>query len=222
MRFQDLTGQHYNKLTVIEYVGKNRRGQSMWLCRCDCGNFTTVSSANMKAGSTKSCGCHRSQSSSERLRKRITTHNLSTTSLYSKYDNIKQRCYNVTNKDYKYYGARDIKMCDEWRNNFKVFYDWSMANGYADDLTIDRIDNDSDYCPENCRWVTRAIQAKNRRTTKLLTYNGKTQTVTDWAHELGIPPTTLFGRINQNRPIEEIMFKGKLKSTRRNKNGVKD
>ena len=110
--------------------------------------------------------------------------------------NIKRRCYDPTDRNFKDYGGRGITVCVEWKNDFKSFYDWAMANGYLDNLTIDRIDVNGNYCPDNCRWATIYEQANNKRNNHLLTYNGCTTTMAEWSRKAKIPYRTLINRIN--------------------------
>lgn len=129
------------------------------LCKCDCGNETIVLKANLVRGHTKSCGCNRSINA----RKLFTKHGQCGTRLYRIWVEMVHRCYLKSDTNYKKYGARGITVCDEWRNDFKSFYDWSMSNGYTDELTIDRIDSDGNYEPTNCRWATYKQQNLNRK-----------------------------------------------------------
>lgn len=117
------------------------------------------------------------------------------TRLYGIWTDMKTRCTNPNRAKYKRYGGRGIKICDEWRHSFQAFYDWAMANGYRDDLTIDRQDNDGDYCPGNCRWITMAAQASNKSTNHLITHDGETFTMAEWARQTGIPREVLKDRI---------------------------
>ena len=151
------TGTRFGKLTVIEITDRKHRSTYMYSCKCDCGNYTNASSANLKSGNVISCGCHRVESAQ--------THGLSKTRIYRIYSGMKSRCLNENYHAYKHYGGRGINICDELLggNGFQDFYDWSMENGYADNLTIDRKDNYKGYSPDNCRWVTQETQARNKR-----------------------------------------------------------
>lgn len=124
---------------------------------------------------------------------------------------MKTRCHTPTAWEYKNYGARGIIICDEWRNDFKAFYDWSMSHGYTDELTIDRIDNNGNYYPENCRWVTRTIQNRNQRNSRYLTFKGQTKHLFDWADELGINRNTLASRLHKGWSIERALTNKKMK-----------
>ena len=150
-----MIGNKYNKLTVIEVLNTSPK---KLLCRCDCGNETVVFKSNLLRGHTKSCGCNRSKNA----KKLFTKHGLAGTRVHRIWVEMIHRCYLESDTSYKKYGARGITVCDEWRNDFKAFYDWAMSNGYSDELTIDRIDGTGNYEPTNCRWATYKEQNLNR------------------------------------------------------------
>ena len=158
----DLTGQKFNYLTVIEFY-PTEKGESRWRCKCDCGNEAIVIGKHLISGHTKSCGCYVVKKSTEKA----TKHGQCGTRLYRIWGCMKGRCYYECSKYYYNYGGRGIKICDEWLNSFQAFYDWAVANGYKDDLSIDRIDNNGNYEPSNCRWATREEQNANKRGTRI-------------------------------------------------------
>jgi hypothetical protein len=192
MRLIDLTGKKYGKLTVIERAGSCKSG-SQWKCICECGKESIVAACNLKNGEVKSCGCLNIK------------HGLRYTNLYRKWDGIKKRCNNEKTPQYKDYGGRGIRICPEWENNFKAFYDWAMANGYKEGLTIERIDNNGNYEPSNCRWATPKEQANNRRNTPYITYNGVTKTSREWDDYFGIRSGTINKRMNCGMTAEKAM-----------------
>lgn len=152
----DYTGMRFGQWTVVERAGARNR-HALWSCMCDCGRRTIVDGNSLRKGASMSCGC----------RKGI-THGKRNTRLYAVWASMKARCFCKTNSDYKHYGARGITVCNEWKNDFQSFYDWAMANGYDENapcgqFTIDRIDNDGNYEPTNCRWITIQDQQKNKR-----------------------------------------------------------
>ena len=197
----NLIGQKFGRLTVIDRAEKYKDGHAMWLCRCECGTEKVILEKCLKNGKTKSCGCLRK----EITVKRLTKHGLNNIRLYDIWSGIKQRCYNSKRKGFGIYGGRGIIMCDEWENNFMSFYDWAMANGYADNLSIDRIDVNGNYCPENCRWATFKEQMNNMRTNRFLTYNGETHTMAEWGKILNISDCTLYSRLKRGWTVEKTL-----------------
>jgi len=158
-----LSGMKYGMLTVVQRSGTSKSGRSLWLCSCDCGGSVIVCGHHLKSGNTKSCGCI----TKNRNRLKANTFNdPATKRLRSIRDGMLKRCYNKRSSDYKYYGERGIEVCDEWRNSFQAFRSWSLLNGYASHLTIDRINNNGDYDPCNCKWSTMAQQSMNKRNSK--------------------------------------------------------
>lgn len=158
----DITGAKFNRLTAIECVGTNKNREKMWKCECECGNISIVRLSALKYGLTKSCGCLQR----ENVRKANTKHGMYNTRIYKIWEDMHNRCYHKSYHAYKHYGGRGISICKEWWHNFQAFYEWAMANGYRDDLSIDRIDVNGNYSPDNCRWADQKTQIKNRRNLK--------------------------------------------------------
>jgi len=160
-QFKDITGQRFERLVALKPIKKRSQGGSVWWsCLCDCGNICNVKSTSLRLGRTKSCGCLRKEG--------ITTHGLTYHPLYKIWECIIQRCENSNNIAYNRYGARGIKICDEWRNNPKTFIEWALANGWEEELTIDRWpNNNGNYEPGNVRFATALEQANNTRHLKL-------------------------------------------------------
>ena len=189
----DLTGKRFGRLVVLEqaeyHIDKKGRKIRMWKCKCDCGNETIVRHGGLQSGTTTSCGCFHKEIVGSLNR----THGLSANCgrLYPLWKSIKYRCYNINSKDYDRYGGRGIVMCDEWVNDFQSFYDWAIANGYTEGLTIERKDVNGNYCPENCCWIPKSEQPKNRRNSHFITYKGETKTLSEWSKELHIDRETV-------------------------------
>ncbi|MBO7671969.1 hypothetical protein J6S88_01020, partial [bacterium] len=180
--------------------------RTIWKCECECGNIVFVESYSLKNGNTKSCGCLKYDS-------RNYTHKHSSERIYKIWLSMKARCFYKTNHAYKWYGAIGIRVCDEWKNDFMSFYNWSMENGYSEHLSIDRIDVNGNYEPNNCRWTTMEVQQNNRRNTTYIEYNGMKKTISEWSKITGIKRSTLYNRIKIGYTPEEC-FNVKLCSRR--------
>lgn len=165
-RLIDLTGQHFGRLTVLSRCGSAPDRQALWLCSCECGTQIVTKAGNLRSGHTLSCGCYMRQ----RISESQATHRQSHKRLYNVWTSMKARCYNPNSTFYSDYGGRGIGICDEWRDDYQAFHDWALHNGYDPcaphgKCTIDRIDVNGNYCPDNCRWVDMKIQRHNRRDT---------------------------------------------------------
>lgn len=198
MKFKDLSGLKFNHLEIL-YVDKSSNPKHLkYFCKCDCGKIKSISGYHVEKGKIKSCGCMRDKYIHS-------THKQSKTRLYGIWTNIKSRCFNPKYHCYTIYGDRGISMCNEWKESFEPFYEWSMANGYKDNLSIDRIDNNADYCPENCRWADRKTQNNNKRNNHKITINGETKNLTQWADSLGINRDEFSYRVLRYKDIEEVL-----------------
>ena len=188
---EDLTGKEINDLVFLSYSHvKNRR--RYWNIKCFCGNVFSGIPYTIKSGNTKSCGCLK------------TKHNLSTTPEYVAWDNMKKRCYRTSNRQYKDYGGRGITICDSWLNDFTAFYK-DMGPRPSPKHSIERKDNNGNYCLENCKWATKKEQTRNQRSNRLLTYNNETKTMAEWAEILNIPYDTLNHRIHRGWSDEKAL-----------------
>ena len=192
--FIDLTGKRFGRLLVVKRNGY-KGGKIAWLCKCDCGNEKAISSACLLKGLSTSCGCFRK----EYMKQKATKHSMCGTSLYAVYNNMKRRCYDENSDHYKWYGAENKRVCDEWLGSegFKHFSKWAMDNGYSEGLQIDRIDNNKGYLPDNCRFVTPKQNCRNKRDNHCITIDGVTKTIVEWAEIKGISRTTIAARINK-------------------------
>ena len=203
----DLKGQRFGRWTVLEFSHKNG-AFPYWLCQCDCGTVRAVKQLSLQQGTSKSCGCYQRETAKV-IGDRSRTHGDFGTRLYRVWAAMKNRCFNPNMKFYHDYGGRGITVCDEWLE-YIPFKEWALANGYEEGLTIDRIDVNGNYCPENCHWVPMSEQHYNKRDTVYVEYNGKRYTIADIAEITGLKKRTIRGRIQRGWTPEQI-FSTELK-----------
>lgn len=214
-KYIDESGKKFNRLTVIGLSNTRKQGRLSWDCICDCGASVIATGNALRLSQQKSCGCLQKEKARNSILK-FTSENISPslkhgmagTRIYETWKNIKRRCLDKKSRAYKWYGGRGIKVCQEW-DKFENFY-IDMGASYRSNLTIDRIDVSKGYSKENCRWVGYKVQANNRTSNHLITFNGKTQNIQQWAEELGIPRTRINNRVIRGFPIKDILFNGKF------------
>lgn len=215
--FDNLIGQKFGRLTVIGLSEKKSGRKSYWVCECECGSKKLARSDCLKRGQVQSCGCLREEKCKINLDR--TTHGDTPVGAHKRlwqiWQGMKQRTSNPKKKSYASYGGRGIAVCDEWRENYSAFRNWALATGYDDNLTIDRIDVNGNYCPENCRWVTNKAQCNNRRSNVLIEWNGKTQNIQQWSDEVGISYRVLHDRYHRYGWQPPELFKPVRKKTPR-------
>lgn len=199
-RFQNLTGRRFFRLVVARYVGRNASKRSMWLCQCDCGNQTISAAGSLLRGDSKSCGCY----AAERTTQTHVTHGMSKTPEFRVWTNMRSRCFCKSTPNYRYYGGRGISVCERWAQSFEAFIE-DMGLRPGNDYELDRIDNDGNYCPENCRWATRTVQQRNRRQNRVLEFRGERLCVTEWAEKVGLSVSGLRFRLKMGWSIEDAL-----------------
>lgn len=198
----DITGQRFGRLVALEKVATTgSTTNACWRCVCDCGKEAVVKGVLLRKGEVRSCGCYKADLN----RQQLTKHGKCNTRLAHIWYQMKERCYCKTSTNYKNYGGRGISVCNEWLQDFQAFYDWAMANGYSDDLTIDRINNDGNYEPSNCRWVNAKIQAENRRSSKEFCVGGIKFLISQSQELFGINPKTVWNRLYKGWDIERAV-----------------
>lgn len=205
--FRDETGKTYGQLTVLSYAGRDHNNSALWLCQCDCGQEQmTTTGTSLRTGNTSRCLKCADRWRRERVSEVCTTHGMSRAREYNTWRGIIDRCFNPSHKYYARYGGRGITMCDRWRNSFEAFL--ADMGPRPPGTELDRIDNDGPYtgpCPEypngNCRWVTRRVNSNNTKRTVLITHEGETLTMKEWAARTGIPYGTLHARHMRGRPL---------------------
>lgn len=202
-KFIDRTGQKFGRLTLLKRVENNKFNQVQWRCKCDCGKEVIVKSYSLTTGQTKSCGCLKKEQDYINIIK--IKHNMINTRLYNIWKHMKNRCYNSNNKRHKFYFDKGITVCDEWKNDFMNFYNWAIKNGYKDNLTIDRINNNGNYEPSNCRWATITEQNNNQSKNIKIKYKNKIYTLNELSEKYNIKKNTLYSRIKRNWSIERAL-----------------
>ena len=207
----DVLNKRFGRLSVIERVDNNKHGQARWRCRCDCGNEVIVTGYKLTSGHTRSCGCLKIESTGNQRR----THGDTGSRLYVCWQHMKNRCNNPLDKYFCNYGGRGISVCPEW-DSYEKFKEWAFAHGYRDDLTLDRIDVNGNYCPENCRWTTMQEQQNNRRNNHYVEFCGEVHTLADWARIIGINRDVLQMRINKLKWSVEKAFTTPVRNCGRN------
>ena len=204
----DLTGQQFGKLTVVRR-GPDRIAKSgksvRWECRCECGAQALVDGRHLKNGHTRSCGCEK-KIAARKVGKDNLRHNQEERRLHHIWNGLNMRCRNEKNDRFSDYGGRGITVCKEWADSFGAFRDWALANGYRGDLTIDRIDVNGNYIPENCRWATVIEQNNNKRNNHFITVFGVKKTVSEWARAVGISNGTIYARLRKGWNEYEAIF----------------
>lgn len=194
---EDLTGKKFSRLTVIEQLSERCvNGAVKYLCLCECGNKSKVQANKLRSGVTRSCGCL--------TKDKATTHGMYKSTEHSSWRSMKNRCCNKNHMHYKNYGARGIKICNRWKNSFQNFYD-DMGAKPSPKHSIDRIDNNGDYEPENCKWSTEIEQARNRRGTKMYTYKNETKYAREWMDIYEISNNVFYRRVNQGWSFDKII-----------------
>lgn len=199
---KDHTNEKYGRLTVIKFY-KRENNKTYWQCECECGNRLVIPITYLTSGDTRSCGCLRKEKSAQTQRKKayIKNHRL-----HSIWIDMKRRCYNKDRNSYIYYGAKGIKVCEEWKKDFRNFQDWALKNGYNDKLTIDRIDNKKGYTPNNCRWVTTFEQNNNLSSNHKICYEGKNYTsMSSFCREKKINYDKFRQKIRQGYTIQDAL-----------------
>lgn len=193
-------GDRFGRWVVIENLGSILDNNSFKVTvkvQCDCGIVKQHFLSTLRYGLSKSCGCFRKENAGELIKSRDHKHNLSKHPLYILWRGMKCRCHNINDKGYPNYGARGIFVCDEWKGDFKKYYDWAIKNGWQKGLIIDRMDNNKGYHPDNCRFVSPSISMRNTRRNVMIEHNGKSQCITDWATDLSITTQALKKRLKK-------------------------
>lgn len=193
-RFIDITGKRFGRLTILKKAEKKNGKKLFWLCKCDCGLTKEIDGDPIRRGAVVSCGCYSRERTSIRMSQISTTHGMSNTNIWWRWAGMRERCTNKKTNNYKNYGGRGIKVCDRWLT-FENFYE-DMKAGYSAGLSLERIDNNGNYEPGNCRWATRKEQMRNYRRNRLITHKGETKTLQEWSESTGLKSSTIRMRLS--------------------------
>lgn len=216
----DLTGQRFGRLTVLREFGR-RNNQVCWECRCDCGNIIYVRSYDLRSGHTKSCGCYQIETSTENIKAFHVLQGFDGRTQHPTYQvwkDMMRRCYDPHNSNYANYGGRGISVCEEWKD-LQIFQQWALSHGFKKNLQLDRIDNDGNYVPENCRFVTRMENCNNKRNNHLVQFHGEVRTLAEWSRILDIPYRAIIQRLRRGWSVERTFterFHSKKSHSRKN------
>lgn len=192
-----LIGKKFNMLTIVSYKKKGKNNNNYFVCKCDCGNITEIRSNHVLNDNQYSCGCIKTKYADRVIGNAI----------YDTWNRMMHRCYDVRHHKYPRYGARGIKICDEWKNNYDNFYKWSLDNNFQLGLSIDRIDNNGDYEPSNCRWATRKQQMRNTSRNRYITYKGETHSLAEWCEILNVKYRTASTRLYRGKSLDQVFSK---------------
>jgi hypothetical protein len=200
-RFVDITGENFGRLTANNVIGRNKHNQLLWNCTCECGNETVVLGFLLRQGQTQSCGClHR-----DVMQTVFVTHGKAGTPIYAVWRSMMQRCYDKNSHAYDRYGGRSVSVCERWQD-FTNFY--ADMGERQEGMSLERVDNDGDYSPENVVWADSKAQARNRRSTIYLEHDGQRKSMAEWAEETGVKIATLWARVNRGMPVDIALTKG--------------
>lgn len=200
----EFIGKAFNNLTIIEDLGYPKTSNHrMVIAKCVCGKTNQYFLGNIKSGKSLSCGC---------IQNKFKKHGLNTHALYRRYYSMLDRCYNANCKTYNRYGGRGITVCDEWKNNFQAFYDWAISTGWSKELAIDRVNNDGNYEPSNCRWATDKMECRNRSSNKIIEFNNNKKCVAEWCEIYNVTQHVFYNRRRNGWSIEEALTTPPMKN----------
>ena len=206
---KDLTGRRFGSWTVLyrmdDHVTKSGYKFTRWMCKCDCGTERPVLANALNSGKTNSCGCLHREIAKQVCHDNFVTHGESKSRLYKIWSYMKKRCTNPNASNYADYGGRGITVCSQWLDDYGSFAKWANEHGYQDNLSIDRIDVNGDYSPDNCRWSTMTEQANNKRSNTHIEHNGEVHTISEWSRITGVSTSRIHKGIKRGDSFESII-----------------